>query len=207
MFRKLLTVLFLTASLPSFADRTYVEMGFEAEVFDDLSFAVSPEWRNDPEKEEQQFHTDLSFGYEIFKNWEVTGTYRKGKVFYESDDSSEVERFAFSTSYTWKIDNFRIQTRLRHTNGTDDDGDEKEYLRYRLKIDYEIDALDLRPFLAYEKYDSLEADESRNPNVYSGGISWKINKQNQLRMEYRWVDKIHSRKDYGVYKLTYQFDF
>ncbi len=206
MYRMLLTTLFLTVNTAAFATRSYVEFGVSTELLEDLNFEISPEWRDDSEEDLTQLHTDLSLVYALTKRWNIATEYRTGTIDL-GEESVDIDRKLLETKYSWKFKNFGIQTRIRYTIGENEEGEEKEYLRYRLKFNYDLDALNLKPFITFEKYDSLEADFEKNPNVYSAGLSWDITKSQQLSCEYRWVDKLHTRKDHVIVKLAYQFQF
>lgn len=208
MFRALLIVSLLIANLSvSATDRTYLSFGVSTELADRWTFTLAPEWRSDPDNGENQYHADLSVQYELLENWDVEAGYRYGEIQFDDAESVRFERFNLDTQYALKFHDFRLQFRLRYTNENIESDVGKEYLRYRVKLAYDWDRLHLKPYLSYELYDSLEAEVENNRNEYEGGVSWKIIKGHDLSLGYSWVDKLHSRKDYGIIKIAYDFSF
>ena len=128
-------------------------MGVELnkEINKKLSVHLSPEIRLISKQELEELFIETGLSYDLFKFMKVSGYYRA--YFNESDVVTS--RFAIDLKPSWKIDDLKIQYRMRFANYTDFDletTDKSNYIRNRIKLDYKLSKLDLTPYAAVEAF-------------------------------------------------------
>lgn len=204
--RLFLAALLAITSLSAGVDRTYLGLSITSEVADDWEVSLTPERRFDSENDIELYQTDLELTYKLKKNFEVGIGYRIGSVD-TGDEWKDFDRWNVDLKYKTRWKQLTTQLRLRYVRGQDEDQNTKEFLRYRIKSSFDLKQLNLKPFLSYEYFDSLDKENSRDRHAYSGGVSYEPFKNHEFSIEYRWVDKLSSNNDYSVFLSSYSFKF
>lgn len=116
-----------------------------------------------------------------------------GYEYLYSDKSSN--RLAFDIKSGFDLDRFGFQFRIRYTQGLFNNNDASEF-RYRAKVDYNIKGIKLVPFVNVEFFHDLAVLQQTRDSIsggfkafdkirYTGGVSYKINKNNEITLFYR----------------------
>lgn len=116
-----------------------------------------------------------------------------GYEYVYSDNSSN--RLAFDIKSGFDIDRFGFQFRIRYTQGLYANNDASEF-RYRVKVDYNIKGIKLVPFVSAEFFHDQSVLQTTRDSIsggfkgidkirYTGGLSYKINKNNEVTLFYR----------------------
>jgi len=226
MNKKYLAFLFLLFfALIGFAQMpaTWIEIGLSKKIVKDLKFEFNPEIRLLEDFKMDSYILESGLSYSAFKYLTVAGYYRfeeawdykkksgayKGKASYN--------RFAFDLKSGYEIFRFNIQGRIRYTRQLDEGSNATE-LRYRAKIDYNIKGIKLAPFISIELFnDKLVTAEDKSlisgglkdidKIRYTGGLSYGINKNNEVSLFYRLQDNRIKDESTNILGLSISHDF
>jgi hypothetical protein len=188
------------------AQQTWFEFEVSKKIAKNLELTISPEFRFQEKLELKEYFFDSGLDYKIFKYISLGAGYRLGNNIKNSGKTETFGRFAFDakTQYEWK--NFEAQLRLRYTNSDDfaDDGNDKtNYLRMRLKFDYSIKKLNLKPYFAYEIYRDVDENDFTKAR-FETGLKYKINKHHRVGAYFRSNDNLIKDKSVNIIGAAYQ---
>lgn len=181
-----------------------------------LDFALTQEFRfSDNSTYLNNYFTELTAGYEIFKGFEVGLGYRFIRNHRGDNGYRNENRFNTDISYKHKIDRFTLDYRLRYQYRSilkaEDDEDPIQKYRFRLKLKYNIKNWKLDPYISSEVFYAKEVDRVNyvptitEVNNISGfqkmrftiGTDFKINKTFEVGGFYR------IERDFKTYPLVY----
>lgn len=203
---RLLLISLAISSLQANDNRIYLGASFNTELFDKVELQVTPEWRSDPSNDIDQYHLDLSLSYEPIRRLKFAAGFRRGKV-NAPEFSDTFDRHHFDARYTLKWERLSTQFRIRYTSGRNEEDNKRDYLRYRLKVGYDLKDLDFRPYLAYEFYDNQRRNEGRDRQTYGIGFSYELLEKHEFSTEFRWVDRADTNRDHTISEFTYGYIF
>ncbi|MFI3333017.1 MAG: DUF2490 domain-containing protein [Rikenellaceae bacterium] len=134
-------------------------------------------------------------------NYSVFGGYNS-----KSYDSQTYHRYAFDVTYKDKFGRFTPSFRVRYNNYADDEIDDKKYLRYRAKVEYDIRKCKITPFISAEGYQELE-DNMLHKMRYSTGFDLKSGDNSAISFEYK-LDYFNLKyKNTNIFSLGYKYKF
>ncbi|MFI3277926.1 MAG: DUF2490 domain-containing protein [Rikenellaceae bacterium] len=122
---------------------------------------------------------------------------------YESDT---YHRYAFDVTYKDKFGRFTPSFRLRYNNFTDDGMDDREFLRYRAKVEYNIKRCKFTPSASVEAYQSMEENLLYKMR-YSAGCDLKTGEKSSLSLDYKFDYFCLEYKNANIFSLGYKFKF
>lgn len=122
---------------------------------------------------------------------------------YESDI---YHRYAFDVTYKDKFGRLTPSFRLRYNNFADEDVDDKEFIRYRAKVEYDIRKSKITPFVSVEAYQ--EMDENMLYKMrYSTGFDLKVSKRSALSFDYKFDFFTLEYKNANIFSVGYKHKF
>ncbi|SHE45619.1 Protein of unknown function [Mariniphaga anaerophila] len=200
----LLTVVFFCAG--AFSQRIWLETAVSAKVVKNLEVSLSPQMRFKEEQGLDQYFFDTGLEYKFNKFLAAGASYRLGNNITGKGNTKSFGRFAVDakTGYDWKKS--EIQFRLRYTNANDFDSDnqKEDNLRFRLKYEYNIKKLNLKPAIICELYRNMDAREF-NKARYEAGLDYKISKTHRVGTFFRVHDYLTEKnKSIQIIGLTYK---
>ena len=195
IFLFILTIFFTTSTLAQNGPATWFELEFSKKIVKNLKVEFNPELRLHGGFEMDTYILEGGLSYKLHKYLTLAGyyryeneyNYRNKRQIYEWVPSN---RFAFDAKSGFGLNRFNVKFRVRYTNGSDFDqtADSKtSYFRYRAKIEYDIKGSKIIPFVSLEAFHDLilkDFDKMR----YTGGLSYPINKNNEIGLFYRLQD-------------------
>ncbi len=137
---------------------------------------------------------------------ESSSAYNSFGSFGSAYDSEIYHRYAFDVTYKDKFGDFTPSFRVRYNNFTDEDIDNKEYLRSRAKVAYDIPKCKITPFVAAEAFYRIE-DSSLYKMRYTTGFSLKVNKKSSFSAEYKFDMFRYKYKNIHTFGLGYKCKF
>lgn len=205
--RYLATALFfLLSSGAALAQRTWFEFDISKDLSNKLEFSLEPQVRFKEGFELNEYFIEPGLEYEFIKYFSLAGSYRIGNNLKKDGSAQWFGRYAVDakTAYDW--DKLEAQLRVRYTNYDDligDNNDKVNYLRFRLKIEYDIEKADLKPYAIYEIYRNLEENEFAK-NRWETGLEYKINKDNDVGAYFRLNDYPDNKASVKIIGIYYQ---
>lgn len=226
MIRRLLTLLiplFFVFSGFSQMPATWVEIELSKKIVKDLKLEFNPELRLLDDFKMDSYILEGGLSYKLhqyltvasYYRFEEEWDYKKKSGAYKGDYS--YNRLAFDIKSGYEFYRFSLQGRIRYTKGLDATNNASE-MRYRAKLDYNIKGIKLVPFASIELFNnkSVTDDEKMmisggfkdfNKIRYTGGLSYELNKNNEVSLFYRLQDNRVKDEWTNILGLSFSHDF
>lgn len=190
------------------AQRAYYEFETTTDLWDAVTFSVAPSLRYDGDFHHTDALVDLGLNYERFDHFQLGFSYRRGREWDKDDAQYDYERFAWDIEYTSSLwERIDAGLRIRYTTGYDpEDEITRNSLRYRLKLAPDKRFWGIKPYLGYELFQDADTGLHER-NVLFAGLKYKLRKNLDLSLEYKQVDKLHSKRDFDAIIFSCGFDF
>jgi len=176
----------------------------------DFEFSFSEELRFD----ENINHIDKVFSeigaqYKITKHFFVGINYRFNRDNdYETPNYNIRHRIDLAIGYKHKINNFRLSFRTKiQTKNALSEENSPTFSRNKFAVKYKMDN-DFTPFISFEFYYQFNNENIINRNRLALGSSYKINKNNAIKLFYMFENKFNVKnlKRNHVYGLSYSIE-
>jgi len=123
-----------------------------------------------------------------------------------NDDPLEIiHRVDVFAEGEYKIERFTPSFRLMYANYDEDEG-VSHFLRYKIKLDYNIRKSKVDPYIAAELYHQL-TDGTIYKMRYTLGADWRFAKKMSLELAYKLDDYINDTKLKHIVALAYTYKF
>lgn len=167
---------------------TWYEFEFSKEISKKLDWEVKPEYRLTPDFVWDEYFIETGVEYELFQNVKVAGYYRYYKENKKKNDETG-HKYFFEIMPEFDLSRFEIQARVRYLNNfISKSVDETDpYLRYRIKVKYDIRKSKVEPYVHVELYHDVKNHEF-NRIRYTGGATYDFNKTHAASLFYRIQD-------------------
>lgn len=194
---------------------TWYELGISKKIVKSLKIEFNPELRLLEGFRMDTYILEGGLSYKLHKHLTLAGYYRyENKYDYKNSTGAykgqkPSNRVAFDVKSGYDFNRFAVQFRIRYTNSADFDpstDNRASYFRYRAKVDYDIKGSKFVPFASIELFHDLiikEIDKIR----YTGGLSYPINKNNEISLFYRIQDLRIKNETVNILGLGYSLNF
>ena len=181
----------------------------EKQLFKSLKIVVSPSFRTLKNFSTKEYLIDGGISFKPIKYIDFGALYRFDMVSADGKDATYKHRYFFSTQLRYSL--FRLDAMARAMFTNDGDAgifseDRNNYMRYRLKLKYNIKSFKLTPFISAEYFYQLN-DREFNKSRYTIGGEYKISKSHSVVFEYSWQDYLKKDKTLNIFSLGYNFNF
>jgi len=212
---KLIQKFFLTAFLivtfcsAVSGQRTWFEFGISKSLNEKLKVSLDPEIRFKEGFELNEYFIEPGLEYEFFKFLSLGGSYRIGNNLKKDGSAQWYGRYSLEvkSEYDWK--QLEAQIRIRYTNYDDligENSDKVNYLRFKLKLEYDIEKLKLKPYGVYEIYRNLHENDFTKAR-WEAGLEYKINKHNDVGAYFRLNDYLTDKESVKIIGVFYKLGF
>ena len=206
----LITVIaILISSTVVMGQRTWFEFGISKSISDKLKINIDPEVRFKEGFNLNEYFIEPGLEYEFSKFFSLGGSYRIGNNLKKDGSAQWFGRYALDakSEYDWK--RLETQLRIRYTNYDDligENSDKVNYLRFKLKLEYAIKNLELKPYGVYEIYRNLQVSEFTKAR-WEFGAEYKISKHHAVGAYFRLNDYLDDVDLVKIIGIVYKFDF
>ncbi|MCW3804903.1 DUF2490 domain-containing protein [Plebeiibacterium marinum] len=163
--------------------RTAFELAFKP--VKRVKLSITPEFRFDENYALDKSLIEGEASYKAMKMLTFSGSYRFIANQRETKDTEYLNRYALGASLEKKIKKFETSFRLRYSNYSDDDGEENDFMRYKLSLKYDIPKCKVTPFVAWEVFQQLSNSEMYK-NRFALGFDYKLFKKNSVGIDYKF---------------------
>ncbi len=185
--------------------RMGIDMGWK--LAKGLKFNVAPQFRFGDGFSLDQFQVEAGLSYKTFGflYWGVD--YRLAVVPTAENINPEVNsKYGFSATLKQDFKRFTPSLRVMYTNYSDEDIDDKAFMKYRAKVEYNIRKSKFTPYVAVEAYQGM--DEHLLAKMrYSTGFDFKVKKGRYLCVDYKFYFYTLKYKNRNVFDIGYKFRF
>lgn len=121
-------------------------------------------------------------------------------------DSQIYHRYAFDVTYKDKFGRFTPSFRVRYNNFADDEVTDKEFMRYRAKVNYDIRKSKITPHVAVEFYQEL-GDNMLYKSRFATGFDLKTGKNSNIGLDYKFDLFALEYKNANIFSVGYKYKF
>ena len=152
-----------------------------------------------------KFLLEAQVKYSPLKYLDVAAAYKLVLNRRNNDPVEVIHRVDVFVQGEYKIDRFIPSLRLMYVNYDEDEG-VSHFLRYKIKLDYNIPKSKFDPFIAAELYHQL-ADGSLYKMRYSIGADWRFAKKMSIGLAYKLDQYMNSDRVKHIVELGYTYKF
>jgi len=189
---------------------TWANIEVSKKCFKKMNLSLNSEVRFTDQFKVDEYYFEPGLEYKLFKFLEIGGNYRFLINEREKKSTQYYGRIALDASGNYTLKNLTSQLRVRYCNynefDSEDDNTSDPYLRYRLKLKYNISSWNLTPYVASELFHQLNTKEI-NKIRSTLGLEYKINKANKVGLAYilqNYLDEDYKKNIISVeYKISF----
>ncbi|WP_319481364.1 DUF2490 domain-containing protein [uncultured Draconibacterium sp.] len=192
--RLILTIVFVISILATqrtfaqeteneFQTRTKLDMSFKP--VKKVKFTITPELRFEDDFSLDKYLLEGILEYKASKLFTLGASYGLVGNVRDEKDTEYFSRYAFSATAQKEFGRFESSLRLMYSNYADDDVDDKNFLRYRAKVKYDIPDCKITPFVAVQLFQDLD-NGGLHKTRYSVGADYKLFKKNYIGIDYKF---------------------
>ncbi len=174
-----------------------------------LSVSFSPEVRFTEQFKVDEYFFEAGLDYKLFKFLYVGGSYRYIVNERETKSTEYFGRYSLDVTGEYSLKKLDIQLRTRYCQYNDFDAEDDSndpFLRYRLKLKYNISKSRITPIVAMELFHQLN-DNEINKTRTTFGLDYKINKAQKIGVKYlvqNYLDEDYLKNILSLeYKITF----
>lgn len=175
----------------------------------DVDAQLQARW-NDNASSLSQYFGQVGVEYKLFKPVTIGMAYRFIKQ-NEKEGFVKGGRIQFDAMYDKKLGDFKLDTRLRYQNRSEEDElDNVSKIRFKAGLRFNISGWKLDPKFSAEYFRVLDGEASRHDKMrYTLGTKYKINKHNSIGIYYRLETELKENypADYYILGLNYNIKF
>ena len=206
-------LIYLIVPVNSFAQNNTWELWTGATVSKKMTgrfkISINPEFRFAEQFDHKEWRLETGVDYLPFQFLELGINYRFSSSHEPDGDKTNSHTFSSDVRFKYPIQRFKIEARGRFTNYNEfgEPMDFKNpYLRYRLKMEYDLPNSKLRPMTSVEWFHQLSEHEI-NKIRYSVGVDYRFNKKHALGATYHYQDYLKKERYRNMVELSYKFKF
>lgn len=187
-----------------YQSRTEIKLSYKP--LKKLKLSFTPEFRFDENFSLDKYLFEGGLEYKPLNFLELEATYRYVINPRDNKDTQYFNRFALSATAKKEFNRFEPAFRLRYSNDADDDITDKEFLRYKASLDYDIPNFKLTPFIAAEAFQQLDWGGLYKLR-YSTGFDYKLFKKNYIGLSYKFDYYQNEYRNRHIISLGYKIKF
>ena len=163
--------------------RTELELSFKP--VKKLKLTFMPQLRFDEDFSLDRYLFETGAEYKPLKFMELGAAYRFVVNPRDTKSTEYFNRYSFSATAKKEFGRFEPAFRLRYSNYADDDITDKNFIRYKASLKYDIANCKLTPFVASELFQQADGGGLYKMR-YSTGLNYKLFKNNYLGVSYKF---------------------
>lgn len=211
----ILGALFTCTSTNAQEEGTEVENVFESRYYIDLNYSpvkklqfnLSPEIRLKDDLTPDKYLLNFGTKYKPLKYINAEAIYRFGINTRSNKSSEYYHRFAIGLTGKVKFNRFKPTARIRYTNDADDYTLDKQFLRYKASIKYNIPKCKITPFVASEAFQLLDNSSGLYKLRHSSGASYKLKANQIIEASYKFDFYRYEYKNKHILNIGYKLIF
>ena len=186
--------------------QTRLSADFEYDLVKHLDVYFSPEFRLDQDYSLDEYHLNLGLDYKVLDVLSVGAKYGFIANLKENSDTEYLGRYSVGATLKERFGRFTPSARIMYSNYADDEVDDKQYLRYKAGVKYDIKSCKITPYATFQVFRELK-DNDLYKMRYALGASYKIKKNNTVslgyKMDYFYTDYLNKH----IVEISYNYKF
>jgi len=184
--------------------RTELEVSYKP--IKKLKLTLIPEFRFDENFSLDKYLFEGEAEYKVWKFLEYGATYRFVVNPRDTKETEYFHRFGFRTTVKKEFGRFQPSFRLMYSNYADDEIIDKEFMRYKALLKYDIKNFKLTPFVATEAFQQFDGGGLYKMR-YTAGFDYKLFKKNYLGASYKLDYYKKEYKNKHIFCIGYKIKF
>lgn len=176
-------------------------MDFNWTLVKNLKLSVEPEFRFEDPFSFDRFQVDIGLKYKTFGFLSWGAQYR---LMLEPGNSNG--QYAFNLTAKEKFGKFTPSLRLQYSNYTSSEIYDKEYLRYKAGLEYDIRKSPFTPYASVEIFHQLDVNLLLKTR-YTAGFDFKVKKGRYLNFDYSFEYYALDYKNRHIFSFGYKLNF
>jgi hypothetical protein len=185
---------------------TWIEASVSKEILKKLEFSLNPEVRLQDDFSVDEYMIEGELAYKPAKFLRVGAAYRISKEV-KKNSTETFHRFSFYTQAKKDWNRLEGSFRLCYTNYSEADVEatKSNYLRYRLKLVYDLKNSRFTPYTSYELFHLL-AEKKLNKSRFDLGTTFRISEKSRIGIYYRLQSYFDAKNAINILGLSYALD-
>lgn len=184
--------------------RTALELNYK--IAEGLKLEFTPQIRFDEDFTVNKYLLEGGLSYKTFGFLYWGANYRLTIKPQEYLESEKYSKYGFSVTAKESYGDFTPSFRINYSNYADDDITDKEFLRYKAKVAYNVPNCKITPFVALEAFQEME-DKTLYKMRYSTGFAYKIKKNNYIKLNYKLDYYKQEYLNKHIITIAYKYNF
>lgn len=191
-----------------------IENDYQTRIFTDISFkpikklklSLIPELRFDEDFSLDEYLIEGEAEYRALKFLSFGASYGLVGNIRNEKGTEYFSRYSFNTTLKKKFNRFEPSFRLMYSNYADDGIIDKNFLRYKAALKYDIAICKITPFVAVQLFQELQ-DGGLYKTRYAVGANYKLFKKNYISLNYKLDYYQNEYKNRHIVSLGYKIKF
>ncbi|PLW96943.1 MAG: hypothetical protein C0593_09880 [Marinilabiliales bacterium] len=171
-----------------------------------LKLSLNPELRFDESFSLDKYHIEGMAEYKVLDFMSVSAAYRFIVNPRDGKTTEYFNRYALGLEFQHKIERFKPNLLIRYTNYADDEISDKQFIRYKASVDYNIRKCKITPFAEAEAFQDLTTN-SLYKMRYALGADYKIMKNNYVGVAYKLDYYLQEYTNKHIFNVSYKIKF
>lgn len=184
--------------------RTSLELKYK--IAKGLKLELAPQIRFNDDLSINKFLLEGGLSYKTFGFLYWEGNYRLIIKHVDVFENETYSKYSFGLTAKESFGDFTPSVRLRYSNYADDEVTDKEFLRYKAKLKYDIPNCKITPFISLEAFQDLNNEELYKMR-YSTGFAYKVKKNNYISLNYKLDYYTQEYLNKHIIGVAYEYDF
>lgn len=187
-----------------FQPRTIVDLSYKP--IKKLKISLSPELRFNNDFSIDKYLIEGEVEYKFYKPFSLSARYGLVGNLRTVKSTEYFGRYAFSAKFEKSFKRFDPSLKIMYSNYADDGVQDKNFLRYKAKLKYNIPHFKVNPFVSYQLFQDLNAGGIYKSR-YAVGAEYKLFKKNYIGVNYKFD---YYNKEYlnrHILSLNYKIKF
>lgn len=165
-----------------------------------------PQLRFDKDFSLDKYLFETGAEYKALKFLELGASYSFIANPRETKDTEYFNRYALSATVEKEYGRFEPSFRLKYSNYADDDVSDKNFIRYKAALKYNIPDCKISPNVGAELFQQFDEGDLYKMR-YSAGLDYKLFKKNYIGVSYKfdYYNKEYTNKH--IFSLGYKIKF
>lgn len=183
-----------------FESRASFSLGYI--INDEFRLKIIPEVRFDDNTTLDKYIFEGEAIYKPIKLISLSTKYRLIGIIQDDADTKHYNRYAVSATIKEDFKRFEAAFRIRYSNYSDDEITNKEFLRYKTALEYDISRTSITPYIGAELFHQLTSNKMFKMR-YSAGVDYKLFKNNYLSLTYKYDYYLLVYRNKHIVDLSY----
>lgn len=171
-----------------------------------VRFTLSPELRFDESLSLDEYLLEGEVKYKTSKLITLGASYGLVGNLRDEKETEYLSRYSISAILKTDIERFEPSFRFMYSNYADDEIDDKNYLRFKAALKYDIPKCKLTPFVAAQAFYQLSGEDFYKMR-YALGADYKLAKNNYIQAGYKLDYYQNEYKNRHIFTLGYKLKF